>query len=277
MWDTRRERVADRWETGDADVAFSPDGRWLVSSIGGSAYSGAECVFWKVGTWERGPSIPLERTTSPSNLAFSDDGRMLVVARTMTELLLLDPRDLHELARLQPPESTIETHLRFSPDGGFLLAGTTSGFIHVWDLRRIRARLEDLGLDWDLPPLGPPPGVSASEPPLDVEVRLDPTSLIQRANDSLEHNDYRRAVADFEEALAGDPGQPRHRSEPRNPLHQRPDPGAGPGPGVGTGAEGPSARPQELHSSRRSGDGPLPAGPVSRVRRDARAGDRRAP
>ena len=176
VWDTRRNVEAHRWDTGDADVAFSPDGRWLVSSIGGSAYSGAECVFWKVGTWERGPSIPLERTTSPSNLAFSDDGRMLVVARTMTELLLLDPRDLQRAGPLAAAGTDDRDPLAIQP--GRRLPGwpgRASGFIHVWDLRRIRARLEDLGLDWDLPPLGPPPSVSASEPPLDVEVRLDPT------------------------------------------------------------------------------------------------------
>src|SRR5262249_15436656 len=72
VWDTWQNVEARFWPTGDACVAFSPDGRWLVSSTGGSAYTGAECCFWKVGTWERGPSLPLERTTSPSELAFSD-------------------------------------------------------------------------------------------------------------------------------------------------------------------------------------------------------------
>jgi tetratricopeptide (TPR) repeat protein len=208
VWDTLRNAEARLWSTGDACVAFSPDGRWLVSASGGSAYSGAECVFWKVGTWERGPSIPLERTTSPSEPAFSNNGRMLVVERTMTELLLLDPRDLHELARLQSREPMLLTKLRFSPDGGSLVAGTNSGSIHVWDLRRIRSRLAEMNLDWDLAPLAPPPGGSTAAPPLEVELRLDPSSLVERANYYLEAQDYRRAVADFEEALARDPDRP---------------------------------------------------------------------
>ena len=211
VWDTRRNVEARRWDTGDADVAFSPDGRWLVSGTGGSAYTGAECCFWKVGTWERGPSIPLERTTSPSQLAFSDDGRMLVVLRTMTELLLLDPRDLRELARLQSREPMILSRLRFSPDGSLLVAGTAAGYIHVWDLRRIRARLKDMHLDWDLPAIGPPPSASAIGQPLEVELRLDLDSLVERANYFLEIQDYRRALADLEEALARDPDRPEVR------------------------------------------------------------------
>src|SRR5262249_28004044 len=132
VWDTRQHAQARLWSTGDACVAFSPDGRWFVSSTGGSAYNGAEGCLWQLGTCERGPSIPLERTTSPSELAFSDDGRMLVVARSMTELLVLDPHELHELARLQSREPTILTNLRFSPDGSLLVAGTNSGYLHVW-------------------------------------------------------------------------------------------------------------------------------------------------
>ena len=190
---------------GDAVVAFSPDGRWFVSSTGGSAYTGAECIFWRVGTWERGPSIPLERTTSPSEMAFSDDGRMLVVERTMTELLLLDPHDLSELARLQAPEPMLLASRRFSPDGSLLAVGTSSGPIHVWDLRRIRTRLAKMHLDWDLPAFGPPPSALAAAPPLEVELQLDLGSLVERAHYYLGIQDYRRALADFGEALGRDP------------------------------------------------------------------------
>jgi tetratricopeptide (TPR) repeat protein len=65
-----------------------------------------------------------------------------------------------------------------------------------------------LGLDWELPPLGSPPSESSAESPLDVELRLDLSSLIQRGDYFLDNQDYRRAIADFEEALARDPGQP---------------------------------------------------------------------
>jgi WD40 repeat protein/Tfp pilus assembly protein PilF len=204
VWDTLRNMEARLWTTADACVAFSPDGRWFVSGSGGGSYTGAECCFWKVGTWERGMSIPLERTTAPAGLAFSDDGRILAVVRTMTEILLADSRDLRELARLQSRDPMLLSSLRFSPDGGSLVAGATAGYLLVWDLRRIRARLAEMNLDWDLPVLG----ASTEERPLDVELRLDPSSLIERANFSLEGQDFRRAVADFEEALGNDPDRP---------------------------------------------------------------------
>jgi WD40 repeat protein len=208
VWDTLRNAEARLWSTGDACVAFSPDGRWFVSGSGGGSYTGAECCFWKVGTWERGPSIPLERTKSPSQMAFSHDGRILAVLGTMTEIVLVNPRDLRELARLQSREPMLLSTLQFSPDGGFLVAGTAAGYIHVWDLRRIRARLVEMNLDWDLPALGPPPGALTAEQPLEVELRLDLGSLVGRANYFLNIPDYRRAVADFEAALALDPDRP---------------------------------------------------------------------
>jgi tetratricopeptide (TPR) repeat protein len=136
---------------------------------------------------------------------------MLAVLRTMTEILLLDPGDLHELARLQSREPMILSFMRFSPDGGLLVAGTSAGYIHVWDLRRIRARLKEMPLDWDLSPIGPPPGASMGAQPLEVELRLDGDSLVERANYFLEIQDYRRALADFEEALGRDPDRPEAR------------------------------------------------------------------
>ncbi len=211
VWDTRHNALAHLWNMGDAGVAFSPDGRWLASGSGVGVSTEAECTLWRVGSWERGPSIAVERTTSPALLAYSDDGRMLAVQRTMTEVLLVDPRDLRELARLQSPDPTIVGLMRFSPDGGSLVVGTAAGYIHIWDLRRIRTRLKEMDLDWDLPPIGPPSSTVAAAHPLDVDIRLDPSSLVARARYFLVIQDYRRAVADFEAALAGDPVRPDAR------------------------------------------------------------------
>ena len=41
-----------------AMIAFSPDGKWLVSG------TGAEYRFWEVGSWQPGPQIPRENTAN---------------------------------------------------------------------------------------------------------------------------------------------------------------------------------------------------------------------
>ena len=118
---------------------------------------------------------------------------MFVVLRTMTEILLLNPRDLRELARFQSREPMLLNFMRFSPDGGLLVAGTAAGYVHVWDLRRIPPRLEEMHLDWGLPPIGPPPSPSPAACPLEVDLRLDRDSLVERASNYFELPDYRRA------------------------------------------------------------------------------------
>jgi tetratricopeptide (TPR) repeat protein len=133
---------------------------------------------------------------------------MLVVARTMSELVVLDPRDLREMARLQAREPMILSRMGFSPDGSFLVAGTSAGYIHVWDLRRIRARLSEMNLDWDLPPISPWPAATTTEQPVEVELRLDPGSLVEMATYFVNIPDYRRALAVLDEAQACDPGRP---------------------------------------------------------------------
>jgi WD40 repeat protein/tRNA A-37 threonylcarbamoyl transferase component Bud32 len=207
VWDTVRQEPAHRWELGDACVAFSPDGRRLASATGSLASTGAVCRLWSVGTWTSGPSFPLLRTSDPGWLSYSADGKMLAVERTMSEIVLLEAAELKELARLQSRESMILSAIQFSPDGGTLAAGTASGHVHLWDLRRIRTRLASMNLDWDHPPLGTPANETESVAPLEVALELDMASLVERGAYYAEIEDYPLALADFEEALAREPGR----------------------------------------------------------------------
>src|SRR5206468_10109314 len=110
---------------------------------------------------------------------------------------------------LQTREPMMRSRFRFSPDGSLLVAGTPAGYFHVWDLRQIRARLKDMNLDWDLPAFGLASSRLSSGHPLEEDLSLDSGSLIEKANYLLEIQDYRRALADFEEALARDANQPK--------------------------------------------------------------------
>jgi tetratricopeptide (TPR) repeat protein len=66
---------------------------------------------------------------------------------------LLDPATGREKARLEDPHQDATAWLGFTPDGTRLVAVSNDGkAIHVWDLKRIRAELVRLDLDWDAPP-----------------------------------------------------------------------------------------------------------------------------
>jgi WD40 repeat protein len=164
VWDAQtRELVCTLPAARSAQAGFSPDGKWLVTS------SLREYAFWQVGTWRFCHRVP---KTSPSTtpLAFAPDGRLMAIAADPREVRLIEPDTAAEIATLSAPEPEALTMLCFSPDGSLLAAGTASGTIQLWDLRRIRAHLADQDLDWDHPAL---PEQSARDArPLQVELLL---------------------------------------------------------------------------------------------------------
>jgi hypothetical protein len=71
-----------------------------------------------------------------------------------------------ELARLEDPEQNTGPAV-FTPDGTRLVVSAADG-LRVWDLRRLRAGLTRLGLDWDAPPY--PEAAAGAPGPLEVKV-----------------------------------------------------------------------------------------------------------
>jgi WD40 repeat protein len=129
---------------GGAGVGFSPDGQWLV--VGGQG----EYRFWRVGSWEAGLVIPRAHLqTEPGPLAFTSDGRILALAWSRQLIRLVDSASGHELVTLTSPDPQPLTRLCFSPDDQQLAAATENRAIHLWDLRQLRRKLAELGLDWD--------------------------------------------------------------------------------------------------------------------------------
>ena len=124
-------------------LAFSPDGRWLVSGT-----TEGEIRMWDVVTGEplavfAEPTEPMEREhlRHISALAFSPD-RALLAAGTPTQLHLWDVRTGHKIFSV----STVHKRgwgihhdypkpLVFSPDGAILLSGHSSGTIQLWDAK----------------------------------------------------------------------------------------------------------------------------------------------
>jgi hypothetical protein len=118
-------------------VAFSPDGRWLLTTGGG-------CRLWKVDSWEEGPKV------GGANGCFSPDGRLLAVEGTAGAIRLLRLEGGAEVARLEAPERTRLMPACFTPDGTRLIAvGVDTQALHVWDLAALRRGLVAIGLPGD--------------------------------------------------------------------------------------------------------------------------------
>jgi WD40 repeat protein len=130
----------------NVNVAFSPDGRWLLTA------SPVEYRFWDTQTWQRGPSLLREQAGDTEGaMAFSSDGRMLAVVRDRYDSLrLIRLSDFQELATFEAG-----LPLCFNADGS-LLATLSEDLqtVLVWDLPLIRRQLAAMNLDWEigLPP-----------------------------------------------------------------------------------------------------------------------------
>jgi serine/threonine protein kinase/WD40 repeat protein len=139
-------------------AAFSPNGRWLATET-----AGLGCKLWEVDTWRE------VRHLGGLGFAFSPDSRLVAVGEKHGPIRLVLVETGREVARLTAPEPNWYCPVCFSPDGAHLIAthGDFKG-LYVWDLRRIRAQLAGLDLDWEAPPYplaAPRPGA-----PLRVEV-----------------------------------------------------------------------------------------------------------
>jgi WD40 repeat protein len=135
-----------------SDVAFSRDGRWLATTSGGTQ-------LWTVDSWQ--PS----RFIGGSKPAFSPDQRTLAVETGSGSIRLVDLATGQDFARLEDPEQIISESLTFSPDGARLIATSSRGSsIHVWDLRRIRRQLAEMGLDWETAPFSALDSAKLSSP-----------------------------------------------------------------------------------------------------------------
>jgi len=109
--------------------------------------------------------------------------------RAKTQLLLLEPHDLHEMARSQTRNRCSKA--RAAQPRRWLPRGRYVHGVHLTAAGCVIGRL-----------------------PLGVDLRLDPHSPVAGANHHLGIQDYHRDRADSEEALASEPGCREARRSP---------------------------------------------------------------
>lgn len=142
VWDAATGKVVHTIDTGGAGMgAFSADGRWLIANGG----KGAQLV--AVGAWTAGPELSKEIRDVGVYPTFSPRGDVL--AFTFGETVRLFRADTIEpLAILEPPSPLSSGRLRFDADSSHLAVLGSDGSLQIWDLNRLHAELEQLGLDW---------------------------------------------------------------------------------------------------------------------------------
>jgi eukaryotic-like serine/threonine-protein kinase len=157
--------------TGAAAV-FSPDGKWLMTAR-------PPCRLWTTGTWA------LSRELGGTGLCFSPDSRLVALLDASRIIHLVEAETGRVLARLERPDPSEVIWATFSPDGSRLvLVPSDNPAVQVWDLRAIRKRLADIGLDWDAPAYSDDDPAAASLPPLPpLQVDLGPQSRSDTSTD----------------------------------------------------------------------------------------------
>jgi WD40 repeat protein len=150
VFEARSGKLVKELVIGDASPAFSPDGRWLVTTTGRITSPAGECCLRRTDTWEPVRRQPLHRSSSsPASVVVSPDGTMVAVAYSMSEVRLLHLETLEEIATLTAPEPGIILTLVFGPNSRQLFV-TVGKTVHAWDLHALRQQLRGIGLDWEM-------------------------------------------------------------------------------------------------------------------------------
>ncbi len=172
LWDLPARRLVRILAASDAPsgssicfVAFSPDGKKMVSSSFAAVY---DYFVWDVDSWTRKPLLSERGFASQRAPVFNRDGSILSLLTADSQIRLIDMATERTLANLSNSLSLNSTPIAFSPDGTQLLAGTSTKTALLWNLRRVREWLRTMKLDWDSSPY--PAGAEPVAPPLEVEV-----------------------------------------------------------------------------------------------------------
>lgn len=124
-------------------LAFSPDGRWLVTS------SSDEFIFWETASWMKSAAFLRTRGGARGPIEFSSDSQVVALGIGGSTVQLLDADHLTPLAIFEAPESDPVSGISFSPDVTRMAVCSQGQQIRVWNLPLVRGRLGSMKLDFE--------------------------------------------------------------------------------------------------------------------------------
>jgi serine/threonine protein kinase/WD40 repeat protein/tetratricopeptide (TPR) repeat protein len=190
-------------ETICSHVLFSPDSRWLLVA------SGTGFHLFEVDSWQLAREFRREHISGWAGAhAFSPDGKLLALGVSLADVQLLDFSSGQLLAVLEAPYAAPLRGATFTPDGSQLITSTQTGMIRIWDLRRLRRELEQIGLDWNQPPYPP---AAHNVNPVQIEVsqaiagHLRAKSFYNEAKGHSAAKRWPEAISVLSQAIAAEP------------------------------------------------------------------------
>lgn len=144
VFDARTGRFVRALCRMEADVQFSPDGRWLVAA------GRTMCRVFRVDDWTEVWAMEHTHVES-SAAAFSPDGELVAVTRSPWTLGLADTATGRLLVELQSPDPAPINNLRWSADGRRLVCATRDNHIECWEPAALKRELAALNLGWEAP------------------------------------------------------------------------------------------------------------------------------
>ncbi len=144
VWDAATGKEVTTLPTANSpNVAFTPDGRWLVTS------TGREYRFWNVKDWT--PTHGITRPGMddlPGVMAFSSDGRLMALAYSRSVIRLVEPATGNILAQLEPVPGNDIIALAFNADASELAVTRVDAPPQIWHLRHLQEQLATMSLAW---------------------------------------------------------------------------------------------------------------------------------
>jgi WD40 repeat protein len=166
LWNAHTGQRVNEWVLGkQTSVFFTPDSRVLIIA------RSDEFSFWDVETLRPVRRLRREVAQYPGWVAFSPDGRLMVLEMAPAVLHVKEVATGRTVAKLEDPHGDRATWQGFTPDGTQLVVvASFASAIHIWDLREVRTRLKEMNLDWDWPEFPPESAGAAGERPVSIEV-----------------------------------------------------------------------------------------------------------